>query len=130
MNRIEYIDLAKGVGIILVVIGHSISGIGYKFIYSFHMPLFFFLSGMCFSIEKYPYFASFLAKRAKQILVPCFFFTSISLLLGISLLHYDIKDLWSGRSVYRVLYGSFQLYFYVKLAIMYISRFRKITNFH
>ena len=42
-KRISYIDMAKGIGIILVVLGHSIfpSENLTTWIYSFHMPLFF-----------------------------------------------------------------------------------------
>ncbi len=61
-NRIPWVDCAKGIGIFLVVYGHvarGISGSGLVpetfvfqwvdyLIYSFHMPLFFFLSGMFF----------------------------------------------------------------------------------
>lgn len=51
-NRIEYIDVAKGIGILLVVLAHSdlalISPYMHQFIYSFHVPLFFFLSGYFF----------------------------------------------------------------------------------
>ncbi|WP_412988375.1 acyltransferase family protein [Pediococcus siamensis] len=59
-KRIKWVDLAKGIGIILVVYGHvilgvhdaglSLNGLNYNlqhsFIYTFHMPLFFFLSGL------------------------------------------------------------------------------------
>jgi fucose 4-O-acetylase-like acetyltransferase len=62
-GRIEWLDYAKGVGIILVVLGHSIYGLRTEYvssrlnfylsldflIYSFHMPLFFFVSGALFS---------------------------------------------------------------------------------
>lgn len=46
-SRIEYIDLAKAVTIILVIVGHSYwHGLLLdRLIYSFHMPLFFILSG-------------------------------------------------------------------------------------
>ncbi|MCK6584746.1 MAG: acyltransferase family protein, partial [Anaerolineales bacterium] len=51
-TRIDYIDIAKGIGIILVVMGHNdfalISPFTHKLIYSFHMPMFFFMSGMFF----------------------------------------------------------------------------------
>ena len=41
-NRISYIDIAKGIGIFLVIWGHIIlSGPAYNIIYAFHMPLFF-----------------------------------------------------------------------------------------
>jgi fucose 4-O-acetylase-like acetyltransferase len=52
-NRDAFLDVAKGLAIILVVVGHVIQGSSEKFddllwfrvIYSFHMPLFVFLSG-------------------------------------------------------------------------------------
>lgn len=58
--REAWVDYAKGIGIILVVFGHvnrglysagiQLSGSSYlltdSIIYSFHMPLFFFLSGL------------------------------------------------------------------------------------
>lgn len=76
-NRIEYIDIAKGLGMILVVVGHCINGITFPgtWIYSFHMPLFFILSGICFSERKYPTFLPFLKKRVKTLLLPCIYFS-------------------------------------------------------
>lgn len=61
-ERADWVDYAKAIGIILVVYGHVArglinSGIGLEFesykivdsiVYSFHMPLFFFLSGLHF----------------------------------------------------------------------------------
>ena len=47
-RRIEYIDIAKGIGIILVVAGHLLDKENelHRFIYAFHMSLFFVLSGL------------------------------------------------------------------------------------
>lgn len=44
----DEIDIAKGIGILLVVIGHSINSdsILQTYIYMFHMPLFFIMSGL------------------------------------------------------------------------------------
>ena len=45
-TRFDWVDTAKGLGIILVVIAHVwTKGPVRDFIYSFHMPLFFLLSG-------------------------------------------------------------------------------------
>ncbi len=60
-KRVEYIDIAKGIGIILVVFGHVVRNNTYpmpgalffdEFIYSFHMPLFFVISGLCIKKSK------------------------------------------------------------------------------
>ncbi len=45
-QRLEYLDIAKGIGIILVVAGHVFSGPLKNAIYLFHMPMFFMLVGM------------------------------------------------------------------------------------
>lgn len=47
-ERIDEYDVAKGIGILLVILGHTLpldSSLR-LFIYAFHMPLFFFLSGL------------------------------------------------------------------------------------
>lgn len=47
------IDAMKGIGIILVVVGHMVWPFPInKLIYSFHMPLFVCLSGIVFNAEK------------------------------------------------------------------------------
>lgn len=46
-KRIEWIDIAKGILRVLVVLGHSeISGVAASVINSFHMAVFFFLAGL------------------------------------------------------------------------------------
>lgn len=47
VKRLDYLDIAKGILIILVVIGHIWqSGPVFNIIYAFHMPAFFLISGM------------------------------------------------------------------------------------
>ncbi|MFD2611106.1 acyltransferase family protein [Paenibacillus gansuensis] len=72
MKRIEWIDVAKGIGIILVVMGHtsSITSDAARMIFSFHMPLFFFLSGFVFSASKYKTLLSFVKRKAVTLLIP------------------------------------------------------------
>lgn len=47
-KRVEYIDIAKLLGIICVIMGHTVSSdtLVKRILYAFHMPLFFILSGM------------------------------------------------------------------------------------
>lgn len=51
-NRIEWIDTAKGIGIILVLLGHADFEPFSKIIYMFHIPLFFFISGFLFHFNE------------------------------------------------------------------------------
>lgn len=72
-NRLDWVDVAKGIGIIFVVLGHLTYAPQGDWvhiknaIYLFHMPLFFILSGYTFSQKPNQGFAK---RRASTILVP------------------------------------------------------------
>lgn len=82
-QRLNWLDIAKAFGIFAIVLGHSIQGGNIKkYVYSFHVPMFFFLQGISFSVagmEKRP-FSPFLSKRAKSMLIPYYSFSAISTL--------------------------------------------------
>ena len=86
-GRLSYLDIAKGIGIVLVVMGHCIPDAStpngpsrplflffYNTIYSFHMPLFFFIAGFLTSRKQMEggRFA-IMSKRARRLLVPYLF---------------------------------------------------------
>ena len=79
-NRIEWIDYSKGILIILVIAGHAIPEFDLHldylahFIYSFHMPDFFILSGYLFRYKKDINTVEFAKKKAKQLLIPYIIF--------------------------------------------------------
>ena len=96
-NRIDWIDIAKGLGIILVVLGHAsgASVVG-KYIYCFHMPLFFVLSGMCFVPNKYN-MAQFVGKRTGQLLLPSIYLTLLFIFISlITVGDFDFNGLKNG----------------------------------
>ena len=71
-QRKEQFDILKGIGILLVIICHAgLGGFSKEVIYSFHMPLFFFVSGYFFLDAP---FVVFLVKNIKQLLIPYFLF--------------------------------------------------------
>lgn len=71
--RLDWIDKAKGIGIILVILGHTFCPPSIQFwLYSFHMPLFFFLSGYVFKI-KTSNFSDFFKNKVNSLLIPAFF---------------------------------------------------------
>lgn len=78
-KRLNWLDVGKGLGMILVMLGHTNIPSPLKaFIYTFHMPLFFFLSGYLFSVGKYPNFKFFLSKKISSLLVPYLFFSILA----------------------------------------------------
>ena len=74
-KRIGYIDIAKGLGILVIVLAHNdLAGYHptlHKFIYAFHIPLFFFLSGMFFRPERD--FGETVRRRFNTLMKPYFF---------------------------------------------------------
>lgn len=85
-NRLGWVDNAKAIGIILIVFGHTI-GFGdfaHNFIYSFHIPLFFFLSGYLVKVQYLDEsFFKHLKRNITGIIVPYAAFWFISYLLWI-----------------------------------------------
>ena len=76
-KRVEWIDLAKGVCIILVVITHIflVSGVSFSLdskMTSIRMPLYFILSGLFF--KQYEGFKGFLTRKTNKLLIPFLFF--------------------------------------------------------
>ena len=89
-NRIEEVDILRGIAAILMILGHSfivypvdISTVPWchwigHFIYTFHMELFFVPAGAVYHCSNYKIF---IGKKIKRILVPYVFFGVITLLL-------------------------------------------------
>lgn len=80
LPRNNTIDIAKGMGIILVVLGHNWiithdHGELYRVIFSFHISLFFFLSGVVFKCNTS--FGRFFISRAEALIKPYFVVLSI-----------------------------------------------------
>lgn len=82
-NRLLYIDILKAFGIFLVILGHVLNDNKHPvshFIYSFHMPLFFALSGVFFVYKKEIQLKELIRKRWKSMLKPYLFFYIITFL--------------------------------------------------
>lgn len=81
--RIQWLDHLRAIGIFFVVLGHT-PGIPESFekmIFSFHMPLFFWLSGlMCKNTIRQIPFGDFLKNKVHKLLVPYLFFSILSYL--------------------------------------------------
>lgn len=86
-ERVTYLDMAKGVGILLVILGHEadLPLAARQFVTSFHMPLFFILSGMavCLTGEKERPFSQILKRKSRSIMRPYFIFSVLCLIMEV-----------------------------------------------
>ena len=83
--RIDYIDSARGIAILFVLIGHLCTlkhGLG-QYFYSFHMPMFFIISGILLSYndswKKMTFYENFI-KKLKSFMYPYIIFSILSIL--------------------------------------------------
>jgi len=97
--RVEWIDVARGVGILLVVFGHTLRGLvrssiipssGWaaavdEWIYAFHMPLFFCLSGLFAPRLAARGFRAILLDRLTGIVYPYFLWSVLQTVVQIGL---------------------------------------------
>lgn len=104
--RLEYFDIAKGIGILCVIAGHLGNVRINQFVYTFHMPLFFIISGFFIS-DKYDT-NTYIYKKAKQLFKPYVFTCVVICIISIinNILAKDIAQLigdlkyWILASIY------------------------------
>ena len=80
-QRVVWVDLAKFWGIVAIVYGHTVQGgMTNRYVYSFHVPLFFFLLGVVFSIThaERKNFGQFVKNKLFTLLIPYYVFAVIS----------------------------------------------------
>ena len=84
-ERIAYVDAARGPAILCVVLGHLYPGDGIvQYISSFHVPVFFILSGLLMAARdgwKAQRLTEFAAKKAKRLLYPYATISALNLAL-------------------------------------------------
>ena len=105
-SRIQYIDILKGIGIILVVIGHIYKNQNiFNWIYSFHMPIFFFAAGWLYK-ERSVYID--IKRRIQTIVIPYFCFGLLTLLYW-QLIERRFRDseMSFGWSVFGLIFGQY-----------------------
>ena len=93
-SRIEYIDIFRSFGIIVMVMGHIGFGKPFDFfIHAFHMPMFFWVSGFLFKHKSTTElsFCRWVFKKIKTLLLPYFIFGIAHYLLYVCIHHDDIN---------------------------------------
>lgn len=108
-KRLGWLDTVKAIGIFLVYIGHCDIPSVYPYIYMFHMPLFFIVSGLCWNVERNKdiAFGDFVKKKFNSYIIPYFKVCLICLLLlGIpeAFLQYGASNDFTNR-IGKYLFG-------------------------
>lgn len=83
-KRIKWIDDCKGIGMILVILGHCayFGGVLHNYIFTFHMPLFFLLSGLFFKTNM---IRNVVTRKTKSLILPYVSFSVLGLIMTIAI---------------------------------------------
>lgn len=97
--RLDWVDIAKGIGIVLVTLGHTNARhlfgdyVGW-WINAFHMPLFFVMAGLCFDPNRYPDFGRYALRKVRALGWPYFALATFMAILSIGL-YWGTDPQWS-----------------------------------
>ena len=137
-RRLVWLDTAKGIGIVLVVYGHQLRSqiltgkvdpfwqapFQDALIYTFHMPLFFFISGLTFSHTFHSRNReNFVRSRLGTLLYPYFLWSLISLGLAMSGSRYVNHSVGFGDFIGIIWRPVFQFWFLYALFICQMIAF-------
>lgn len=134
-TRIEWLDIAKGIGILLVIAGHCFYLAYSRPIYAFHMPLFFFLSGLLYR-DKNEKFNDFVKSKTSSLMRPWVIMLFISFLICLAIPQWRneitfpavLSDLYTANT--NVFQNSSLWYlvcYYCMLLIFYFTNKVKMT---
>ncbi|MFT8316343.1 MAG: acyltransferase family protein [Clostridium sp.] len=96
-NKVEYMDIAKAYGIIAVVMGHCASPIT-AFVYLFHMPLFYFVSGYFYKDTNSKNPIKYIIRKLKGLYLPFIKYELIFLIIHNLLFKFYI---YSDKIIYK-----------------------------
>ena len=100
-ERYKWLDFARGLAMILVIIGHSgIDNVIFKFIYIFHMALFYMISG-CLNKKRDIEFKQYVKNISKKYLIPYLKYSLIGITITFTFPGiYGVKFSWSQLAHY------------------------------
>jgi fucose 4-O-acetylase-like acetyltransferase len=116
-ERLDWIDYAKGIGIFLVVLGHALRGLVSssiiqssplvtfidQWMYGFHMPLFFFISGLFIERSLSKPFTKFIGNKLSTIVYPYFLWSIFQSLIQVIASRYTNEGLSLG-DIWKIIY--------------------------
>ena len=127
---LEEIDTLKGIAIFLVVLGHSIiyfpidlhmnsiCDFIFRWLSSVHMPLFFVVSGYCYSYGGD--YKKYLVKKLKRLLIPYFIFNAIDIVPRYCLSAFVNRPRNLEESVKKIFFDGGEYWFLYVLFFIFV----------
>lgn len=105
-SRNEIIDIVKGISIICIVLGHLGYSIIVRFVYPFHVPIFFIITG--YFITNKNCTSEFCKRKASALLLPYFFTGIVMIVLNTSIAYFCNKSAFSEMTKWTlgIMYGA------------------------
>jgi len=140
--RLDYLDIAKAIAIYIVVLGHALPNDVWPYyrlvIYSFHMPLFFMVSGIVVRRHQHEYnkehWLNFFRKNLIALIIPYIIWAIIYTSLKYNLLGYIFYGSWEALTAIDTLTSLwflpalFVARTLMELVLMISTRFEKIDR--
>lgn len=122
-ERLEYLDLVKGFSIILIVLGHIYrrGGLVSKYIYSFHVPIFFIVTGMLLKYKNENNIKKVIINRFKGIMIPYFIFDFFNIIVYLCLNGFTYQNICWNIIDTIILFGRGATWFLPCLFIAEVS---------
>lgn len=139
-KRLDYIDIAKGLAIILVVYSHSVYPDPISYTYAFYVPVFFFCAGFTSSKKNLSLKDNFI-RNAIKLLKPYLFFNIILILffhsfslrtfLGVFYSRYSLYPLDTNSNICNLfIAGNYPLWFLTSMIVSYLLYYLIIYSPH
>ena len=133
-NRLLFIDIAKGIGIILVVCSHTEANILMLWSLGFFVPIFYFCSGYTTSTRSLSQpITQYMKKRTRKLLCPYIFFNillflyfrrwSINGLYGVLYSRYCLFPIESDSNYQFLIWGNYPMWFITSLLVSYFIQY-------
>ena len=124
-GRVAWLDVARAIGIYAIYLGHfgETAGPAYRFVFQFHVPLFFFLAGCTENYNREESLLKNVKRNIKTILLPAYFFAVLSLMIYVINANADLTEtcLWGQliiKGLVRNTYLAASLWFLTCLFVV------------
>ncbi len=110
IKRLSYLDITKGITLFFVILGHFVykKSLLFKWIFTFHIPVFFIISGILFNINNSYSFKDYLKRKLKRLILPYFIISSFGFLISLIIRRKEALSITAIE--YLLYYGQPELF--------------------